>query len=256
MPQFAVILPAAGKSTRFGESSGKHSAIDPSRKKVFTELKGRPVWLRAVDHFVEREDVVQTIVVLSPEDIDWFKEKFRPYLSLLNVELCEGGTERADSVMAALARVKPEAEFVAIHDAARPLISKIWIDDVFAAAAQSGAAILAQKVTSTVKKANHRGVIETTVPREPLWLAQTPQVFRTKELRDAFAQRGTAQPTDEAQLMEEAGHQVSIVECPAFNLKITTPDDMRMAQALIDHLPKERSIEALLKPKVANLADL
>lgn len=254
MSKFAVVLPAAGKSTRF--NGNNRMASTASRKKVFADLKGRPVWLRAVEHFVERPDVIQTIVVLSPEDIEWFKEKFRSHLALLNIELCEGGAERSDSVQAALQQVKPEAEFVAIHDAARPLISKLWIDDVFAAAKQYGAAILAQKVTSTVKQVNEEGRITATIPRNQLWLAQTPQVFRRKDLLAAISVRRTAQPTDEAQMLEEAGQSIHVVECSACNLKITTPDDLRMAHALIDQLPKERALDDLIEPRSVNLLDL
>ena len=83
MATFAVILPAAGKSSRF--------ATQQSKKKVFVELKGRPVWVRTAEVFTNRDDVVQTIIVVSPEDRDWFKEKFRPNLAFMNIEIVEGG---------------------------------------------------------------------------------------------------------------------------------------------------------------------
>ena len=103
MSRFAVILPAAGKSSRF--------AVQQSKKKVFVELKGRPVWVRTAEAFVNRDDVVQTIIVLSPDDIDWFKEKFRPNLAFMNIEIVAGGAERADSVRNALARVRADVAF-------------------------------------------------------------------------------------------------------------------------------------------------
>ena len=96
MSKFAVILPAAGKSSRFTLQK---------KKKTFAELKGRAVWLRAAEHFVNRDDVVQTLVVLAPDDLEWFKEKFAPNLAFMNVELVAGGAERSDSVRNALARV-------------------------------------------------------------------------------------------------------------------------------------------------------
>src|SRR5262249_29484611 len=86
MPKFAVILPAAGKSSRFSLQK---------RKKPFVDLKGRAVWLRAAEHFANRDDVVQTLVVLAPDDVEWFKEKFAPNLAFMNVELVTGGAERA-----------------------------------------------------------------------------------------------------------------------------------------------------------------
>ena len=112
MPKFDVILQAAGNSSRF--------ATQQSKKKVFVELKGRPVWVRTAELFTNRDDVVQTILVVSPDDLEWFKDKFRPNLAFMDIEIVTGGAERADSVMNALARVRADVDFVAVHDAARP----------------------------------------------------------------------------------------------------------------------------------------
>ena len=87
--------------------------------------------MRTAEQFVNRSDVAQTILVVSPEDLDWFKEKFRPNLAFMDIEVVTGGAERADSVQNALARVRADIDFVAVHDAARPLIVKDWIDQVF-----------------------------------------------------------------------------------------------------------------------------
>jgi len=236
MPKFAVILPAAGKSSRFGNSR---------EKKVFTNLKDRAVWLRTAEHFVEREDVVQTILVISPEDEERFKEKFRPNLAFMNIQIVLGGAERADSVANALAEVKEEVDFVAVHDGARPLLAKQWIDQVFAKAIETDAAILAHKVASTLKRVNGEQVIEETVPREELWEAQTPQVFRKSLLETAYAKREGFVATDEAQLVERIPHPVSIVSCPAINLKITTQEDLRMAEHLLAAVPKEKQLRSL-----------
>ena len=234
MPKYAVILPAAGKSSRFTSQQ--------SKKKVFVELKGRPVWVRTAELFVNREDIVQTILVLSPDDIEWFKEKFRPNIAFMDIELVAGGAERADSVMNALARVRADVDYIAVHDAARPLIVKDWINKVFAAAEQHGAAILATPVTSTLKRVGRDEQIVETVSRSNLWAAQTPQVFRRQLLLDAYARRGTMQPTDEAQLVENLGHP----QCTRWkaiaplNIKITSPEDFRMAEFLLEALPKEK----------------
>ncbi|MBS0204427.1 MAG: 2-C-methyl-D-erythritol 4-phosphate cytidylyltransferase [Planctomycetes bacterium] len=232
MPTFAVILPAAGKSSRF--------ATQQSKKKVFVELKGRPVWVRTAELFANRDDVVQTILVLSPDDIEWFKEKFRPNLAFMNVEIVAGGAERADSVMNALARVRADVDFVAVHDAARPLIVKDWINRVFRAAQNHDAALLATPVTSTLKRVDSRNQVQETVPRANLWAAQTPQVFRRQLLMDAYSRRGNLQPTDEAQLVEQFGHPVHVVEGSPLNIKITSQDDFRMAEFLLEALPKEK----------------
>jgi 2-C-methyl-D-erythritol 4-phosphate cytidylyltransferase len=236
MPSFAVILPAAGSSSRFG---------DPRRKKPFIELKGRPVWVRSLELFLSRDDVKQSLIVLPPDEIDWFKEKFRANLAFMNVEIVAGGKERADSVQNALARVRNDIEFVAVHDAARPLIVKKWIEDVFAAAVRDGAAIPATRISSTVKRADRDGRIVETVPRENLWAAQTPQVARRDWLLDAFGKRGNLAATDEAQLLENAGRRVTLVECSPLNLKITTQEDFKMAEALVDTLPREKTLGQL-----------
>lgn len=235
MPKFAVILAAAGQSSRFG---------DARRKKPFVELKGRPVWVRAIEPFINHEEVKQAIVVVSPDDLDWFREKFRPNLAFMNVDLVPGGKERADSVQNALAHVKSEIEYVAVHDAARPLIIKKWVDTVFAAAIAHGAAIPATRVSSTLKRVSG-GRIEETVSRESLWAAQTPQVFRRELLQEGFARRGGFPATDEAQLVERTGHPVAVVECSPLNLKITTQEDFRMAEVLLQALPTEKPLGSL-----------
>jgi 2-C-methyl-D-erythritol 4-phosphate cytidylyltransferase len=231
MATFAVILPAAGKSTRFTAHK---------RKKPFVDLKGRPVWVRAAECFINREDVRQILLVVSRDDLEWVKEKFRPNLAFMNVDIVEGGAERFQSVQNALARVKSDVEFVAVHDAARPLIVKEWVDAVFAAAEKSGAAIPAIPVSNTLKRADAQKTIVETISREGLWQAQTPQVFRRQLLLEAFAKRGTLAATDEAQLVENLGHPVTLVEGWPMNIKITTFADFKMAEALTEALPKPK----------------
>jgi 2-C-methyl-D-erythritol 4-phosphate cytidylyltransferase len=230
MATFAVILPAAGKSTRYSAHK---------RKKPFVELKGRPVWVRAAECFINREDVRQMLLVVPGEDMEWVKEKFRPNLAFMNIDIVPGGSERFESVQNALARVRPDVEFVAVHDAARPLLVKEWVDAVFAAAEKSGAVIPAIPVANTLKRVS-AGRIGETVPREGLWQAQTPQVFRRELLLEAFAKRGNLAATDEAQLVENIGHAVTVIEGWPMNVKITTFADFKMAEALVDALPKPK----------------
>ncbi len=236
MATFAVILPAAGKSTRF--SSQK-------RKKPFIDLKGRPVWVRAAECFINRDNVRQVFLVVSREDMEWVKEKFRPNLAFMNVDIVEGGSERFESVQNALARVKSDVDFVAVHDAARPLIVKEWVDAVFDAAEKSGAAIPAIPASSTLKRVGPDRTIQETVSREGLWQAQTPQVFGRQLLLEAFAKRGHLAATDEAQLVENIGHPVTVVEGWPMNIKITTFADFKMAEALTDALPKPKLLGGL-----------
>jgi len=231
MARFAVILPAAGRSRRFKD---KHY------KKPFVPLANRAVWLHSADRFLNRDDVIQTILVISPEDRDDFNFKFASNVAILGIEVVEGGAERADSVEAALARVKPEADFVCVHDAARPCLANEWIDKIFAAAEKSAAAIFAIPINGTLKRVGSDNKIQETVDRNALWEAQTPQVFRRELLLEAYAKREGFQATDEAQMVERLGHEVTIVRGSPINLKITTRDDLRLAEQALKALPKPK----------------
>jgi 2-C-methyl-D-erythritol 4-phosphate cytidylyltransferase len=229
--KFAVILPAAGRSSRFK---------DKGYKKPFAPLANKAIWLHSAERFLGRSDVVQTILVISPEDRADFNFKFSANIAILGIEVVDGGAERSDSVEAALARVKPEADFVCIHDAARPCLVDPWIDEIFAAAERTGAAIFAVPVAGTLKRVGAGGKIEETVSREHLWEAQTPQVFRRQLLLDAYAKRGGFQATDDAQLVERLGQTVVVVPGSPINMKITTKEDQRLAEQALKALPKPR----------------
>lgn len=236
MSTFAVILPAAGRSTRFH---------DKNYKKPFAPLAGKPVWLYSVERFLARDDVKQVLLVVSPEDREEFNQKFSANVMILGIDVVAGGAERADSIQNALARVKPEIDFVAVHDAARPCIADKWIGEVFEAAEKHDAAILAVPVAATLKRVGADKTIEETVSRANLWEAQTPQVFRRQLLLDAYAARGNFQPTDDAQLVERFGRKVAVVPGSPVNLKITTQEDLRLAEQALKAMPKPKNIGPL-----------
>ena len=183
--------------------------------------------------------MVQVIVVIAPEDREDFNFRFASNVAILGIEVVQGGAERADSVAAALARVKPEADFVCVHDAARPCLTDAWIDEIFQAAERTGAAIFAIPVAGTLKRVAG-GKIEKTVARDGLWEAQTPQVFRRQLLLDAYARREGFAATDDAQLVERLGHAVAVVPGSPINLKITTKEDLRLAEQALQALPKPK----------------
>ena len=239
MATFAVILPAAGQSRRFH---------DKAYKKPFAPLGGRAVWLHSAERFMNRPDVKQVIVAIGADDRDFFNLKFGANIAILGVQVVEGGEHRTDSVQRALERVKDEIDFVAVHDSARPCIVDPWIDAVFDAAKRDGAAILAAPVQATLKRVE-RGAgtkeqaakrIAETVDREGLWEAQTPQVFRRELLIEAYAKRGREPVTDDSQLVERLGRPVTIVPCSPLNLKITTRDDLKLAEQVLKVLPKPK----------------
>ncbi len=231
MSQFAVIIPAAGKSSRFR---------DANYKKPFAPLADRAVWLNTVDRFVNRRDVMQTIIVIDAEDRESFHAKYGANLAILGVEVVEGGQTRADSVKNALEQVRDDIPFIAIHDAVRPCLADEWVDKVFAAAVQSGAAILAVPAIATLKQSADGKTVDSTIDRGKLWEAQTPQVFKRELLVKAFASAKFAEATDESQLVEQLGHPVQIVPGSRLNIKITTKEDLKIAQSLLKLLPPPR----------------
>ena len=238
MSTFAVILPAAGQSRRFH---------DKAYKKPFAPLGGRAVWLHSAERFMNRPDVKQVIVCISAEDRELFSQRFGANVAILGVEVIDGGEHRSDTVQRALERVKSDIDFVAVHDAARPCIADPWIDSVFAAAERDGAAILAAPVQATLKRADQKKHITETVSRESLWEAQTPQVFRRELLIEAYAKRGREPVTDDAQLVEQLGKPVTIVPCTQLNLKITSRDDLKLAEQVLKVLPKPK-LDAFQNP--------
>jgi 2-C-methyl-D-erythritol 4-phosphate cytidylyltransferase len=241
MSTFAVILPAAGASRRFH---------DKAYKKPFAPLGGRSVWLHSAEKFLNRKDVKQVIVIVADEDREEFNRKFGANIAIMGIEICPGGKERTDSVQNALALVKDDIEFVAVHDAARPCLADKWIDEVFAAAAKDGAAILGIPVPGTLKQVAGM-YIEKTVDRRNIWEAQTPQVFRRELLNKAYAARAGKPATDDAGLVEALGVKVTIVEGSPLNLKITTRDDLKLAEQVLKVLPKPK-LEGFSHPFAAD----
>lgn len=226
MSRVAVVIPAAGKSSRFGGQD----------KKPFLSLDGRPIWQRSAELFWTRADVTTVYLVVSPDDRDNFRARFGHLIAFANLKIVDGGEERFDSVANALAAIPPEVEFVAVHDAVRPLATTALIDAVFASAFQSGAALPAIPVADTLKRVEEKSNrIADTIPRAGLWQAQTPQVFRRKWLDEAYAKRAELKSpiTDDAQLIEKLGYPVVVVPGSLTNFKITTKDDLDLAAAVV-----------------------
>lgn len=230
MSRFAVILAAAGKSSRFGH---------PQHKKVYTALAGKAMWTFAAQAFGQRTDVAQVILVIAAEDREMFDDEFSTLADSLDIQVVLGGAQRADSVLNGLRAVRSEIPFVAIHDAARPCIASPWIDAVFAAAEKTGAAILATPCSATLKRADANPsdanpIIEQTLPRDNVWLAQTPQVFRRQLLLDAYAAYAqnphAASATDDSAIVEASGAPVQLIEGSPLNIKVTTQADLRFAE--------------------------
>jgi 2-C-methyl-D-erythritol 4-phosphate cytidylyltransferase/2-C-methyl-D-erythritol 2,4-cyclodiphosphate synthase len=218
----SAIIAAGGRGARFGGPQPKQLAL----------LAGRPILQHSVSAFLNSSHVHEVVVALPEEVVAdppaYLRGTAKP------VQVVAGGARRQDSVARGFAAVSPATDVVIIHDAARPLVSDQVIARTIGAAAESGAAIAALKAHDTLKRAGADGVIVETLPREEVFLAQTPQAFRVAVLRDALAIGGDA--TDEATLAERAGHQVRVVDGDPRNLKVTTPEDLAMAEGLMGTL--------------------
>jgi 2-C-methyl-D-erythritol 4-phosphate cytidylyltransferase/2-C-methyl-D-erythritol 2,4-cyclodiphosphate synthase len=217
-----AIIAAGGQGRRLGAA----------RPKQLLELGGRTLLQRSVDVFDRCDRVDEIVVVLPPDLASAGAVTLQPARKPLSV--VAGGPRRQDSVANGFDHVADRADLVVVHDAARPFASEALIARTIDAAAESGAALAALPVKDTVKQAAGDGrLVAATLPRETIYLAQTPQAFRAGVLRDAVAlgRRGV-DATDEAALAEQAGHPVRLVEGEARNLKITTEDDLAMARAL------------------------
>ena len=178
-------------------------------------------------------DRIADIVVALPHDLvedvpDYLRGRPKP------IAIVEGGERRQDSIANAFTLVAGRADVVVIHDAARPLVSADLIRRTVDAAVEGGAAIAAMPATDTVKRGGADRVIVGTLPRGEIFLAQTPQAFRVGVLRDALALTSrSTDATDEAALAEQAGHRVRLVDVDSWNMKITMPDDLAIAERLI-----------------------
>ena len=221
----AVIIPAAGSGSRFGDV----------RNKVFAMLAGKPLWLHCVERFAARTEVSRIVIATSLEDLETFEQQAVALTTREKISFCRGGGERSDSVASALSTLDGDdaVKWIAVHDAARPLVQNNDLDAVFEMAEQTGAAILATPITGTVKRGVAGSGGCSTVDRRELWTALTPQVFRADVLRSAYARHHGFPVTDDAQLVERAGHPVTIVQGAADNLKITFPEDLQLAEAIL-----------------------
>ncbi len=225
MQTATAIIAAGGAGLRMGTSSPKQ----------FSELLGVPILIHTIRAF-RKVPAIGAIIVVAPAE---HRERTQALLALYQMAdhctVVSGGKLRQDSVRIGLAQVEPDCQLVAVHDGARPLIAPEDIQRCLEAAATYGAAIMAVPMKDTLKAVAADTTIRHTVERESLWQAQTPQVVRTTLLKEAFARadQDSFVGTDEASLLEHGDWPVMVVEGSETNLKITRPDDLRMAEALL-----------------------
>lgn len=248
--KLAVIIPAAGQSTRFGFGD-----------KLSQDLAGRPILLRAVEAFVKREETIGIVVAAPPDDLDGFRDRYGAQLGFHGARVVAGGaTERWESVRNALAEIPDDATHVAIHDGARPNIAPELLDRILDAARVHDAVIPGVRVTSTLKRIGTETVkgaqddaiadailgdideatgapaahlVEETISREQVVAIQTPQIFTRELLVRAHAQSGTEDATDDAMLVERLGEPVVVVEGDPANIKVTSEEDLHLLRRIV-----------------------
>jgi len=216
--QVGAVIAAAGSSERMG-------GVD----KVFAPLGEKPVLVRVVDTFQNCRLIDQIVVAVNKSILDRCRE-LAAGQGWTEIIFCEGGKRRQDSVASALSQLKP-CQWVVIHDGARPLVTEALIKQGLEEARATGAAVAAVPVTDTIKAAGGDRLVRETLSRGKLWAVQTPQVFRADIIRQAY-RRIKAEVTDDAALVEQLGNKVKLYPGAYDNIKITTPDDLTLAEIL------------------------
>jgi 2-C-methyl-D-erythritol 4-phosphate cytidylyltransferase len=236
MNRITAILPAAGLGTRMGAETPKQ----------FLELEGVPIVMLSLRRIASCDLVSEIIVATRGDGIARLEERIRAEKFAQTVRVVRGGDSRQESVEVALEEVADDTELVLVHDAVRPFVTREQIARVIEEARRCHAAILGIPAMDTVKEVKRGSLPEdvalvtATIPRERVVLAQTPQVFATKLLKEAFARAKADQvsASDEAGLVERIGHEVHVVLGSERNIKITKPADMDLARF---YLERERA---------------
>ncbi len=213
-----VVIAAGGSSRRMDED------------KLFALLGDRPVLVRATQPFQECRLVSQIVVVVGGEKKEACRQLVTGGEWSKVTDICLGGERRQDSVAAGLKRLD-NCDWVIVHDGARPLVTVDLIESGLEAAKETGAAVAAVPVKDTIKAAGDDRIVRQTPPRQSLWAVQTPQVFRTDIITEAY-RKAKGDVTDDASLVEKLGYKVKLYMGSYDNIKITTPDDLALARLL------------------------
>ena len=214
-----VVVVAAGGSLRMGDTD-----------KMLAQIGGSPLLAWAVRPFQQSRLVDQIVVVVSGENRQQCQTVITGREWSKVSDFCLGGKRRQDSVAAGLAHLE-RCDWVIVHDGARPLVTVDLIERGLEAAEETGAAVAAVPVTDTIKVAGEDGTVLQTPPRQNLWAVQTPQVFRIGIITEAY-QRANSTVTDDASLVERLGYKVKLYLGSYDNIKVTTPDDLALAEVL------------------------
>ncbi len=218
-------------------AGGEGSRMESDTPKQLLPLNGKPVIAHTLSAFEASKSIREIVLVSRKEEIDTYTAMKEAYGLTKLRRIVLGGERRQDSAMEGFKAISDETEVVLIHDGARCLVTDDIITRVARTALAKGSAIAAERVSSTVKRVGGGGLIEETLDRNSIWLAQTPQGFKTETYRAALylhLKKNGGEVTDDAMLAEEIDLPVFAVECSSDNLKITTPRDLRLASVILD----------------------
>ena len=222
--KLAVVIVAGGSGKRFGSKEPKQFLL-LNEKKMF-------IW--SILAFKKVKECKQVILVVPENKLS----EMGKYKKLYNIDIVAGGKERYDSVRNGLKYVKENIDFIAVHDAARPLITDKQITEVFSSAVKYGGAIAAAPAKDSIKFSKSGKNILRSIDRKNIWQAQTPQIFKTDLLKKVYSKKISKNVTDDAQLMEKLGKKVALVDCGYENFKVTQPIDFELAEIIL----KQRKI--------------
>ncbi len=227
----SVVIPAAGAGRRMGGP----------RAKQFLELQGRPILLLTLERFDSSPEIDEIVIAAAADEVDVVRALVRVHGLRKVRSVVPGGKERQDSVWNALEAAA--CDIVLVHDAVRPFVSHHLMSAVAAEAARSGAAVAAVAPKETIKISDGSGIVLSTPDRAHLWVAQTPQGFAYSLLVEAHrqAQKEGYYGTDDASLVERLGAKVSLVQGSYDNIKITTPEDVELAERILARVTGESS---------------
>jgi 2-C-methyl-D-erythritol 4-phosphate cytidylyltransferase len=217
----AIVL-AAGKSRRFSKKQSK----------VLSGICAKPVIYYSLSVLSKHPEIYEIIVVASFKNIKEVSSIIRKYKITKVAKVVLGGRERKDSVLQGLKSLNPATDYVLIQDGARPFINRGMVSSVLSAAKRSGAAVAGMPVKHTIKEIKSSAVIKT-LKRDSLWEIQTPQVFKKRLILESYKKAGSCKATDDAMLLERLGRKVRVVFGSYCNIKITTPEDLVIAEAIL-----------------------
>ncbi len=231
-PRFAAILPAGGLGKRMGSSIPKQ----------LLPLNGKPVYRYALETFAQMEEIDEVVLVVPADWKSHFEKELQDFRLAHKLRIVVGGKERWESVRNGIETLPAGIDFALVHDVARPLVSQSLILQVLETLKTKGSCLVACPAVDTVKIAKS-GKVERTIPRENVYLAQTPQAARVDTFKNLYRKIDESPldfvPTDEASILEHFGEPVHIVPGNSRNDKLTTPDDLKRFRLFLENFPTE-----------------